>query len=174
MKQHIEMVRRLCGEHMPPEPFRVSLCFDATKVVEAFLVNARSAEYCGMAFPDHLMPLVEESFEKIEYLKEQGMLATEIKVAVITFLDMPQGTSPFFICGAIPVTKGNAAHHLNVAVVRVLKELEEDYRLIQFLTCSVDGVAYENRFITSLLFDYLDGKNNVSIEHHHVRALQTY
>ena len=121
------------------------------------------------AFPNHMIStqhLGKECMQKIlgnkfdeDDKKEAIELASEIKIAVVSFQNLPKGTSPMAIIAARP-QGNNETSSFACDACEVARLVERDLRFARFTNFAADGVSVEMYDMLQTSCEFLDGTIN--------------
>ena len=146
-----------------------ALSIDATKSAKSLNINTTRKCIMGGAFPNHMIStqhLGKDCIRKIldnKYdendKKDPIELATEIKIAVISFQNLPKHLSPMAIVAARP-QGNNETSSFTKDVCEAARLVERDLDYVRFTNFATDGVSVETLDILQTLCEFLDGKIN--------------
>ena len=122
---------------------------DATCLVQAFQVSASEGVIVGGASPNHTIPIPDNSSkEEVKTLLKacaegkHGVLATEVKVAVLSFQEAPPGMCPYVVLAGIPQTT-NENNDFAEVCINACKVAAKQVGKLTIVNTSTDGVACE-------------------------------
>ena len=157
LHKHLKLLR--C--HSPHIVY--SLSFDGTKVPKILQMSARHNAIFGACYPDHIIDVKnKEQNEILNILKDKNIpRAEELKVAVITFQRVPSGVCPFYVLGA-RCQSVNESNNFNESMVEICEQYQQEKNQGELISCAADGVSVDGEFLRKTLFNFLDGKTNIS------------
>ena len=116
----------------------------------------------GGSFPNHIIStqhLGKECIDKILDNKDEPIdLASEVKIAVISFQNLPRTTSPIAIIAARP-QGNNETSSFTRDVCEAATLVTNDLEMVRFTSFATDGVSVETHDIMLALCEFLDRKN---------------
>ena len=137
----------------------VSLAVDATKVAPALQLDSTRRKIVGGIFPNHQLDISEMTSEDIQNtLKNCSTtkaikIATEIKVAVITFQNRPPNP-PFLVVKARP-QGNNEQNNFLTSIISIVNEACIICKDV-FTNFAVDGVSIESHHVRKSICDFLN------------------
>ena len=156
--------RHAFGDNMRPLALTVGV--DATCLVQAYQMSASAGVVVGGAAPNHTIEiLADSSKEKVKALLkacddgEHGVLATEVKVAVLSFQEAPPKMCPYVALAGIPQTT-NGNNDFAEVCMDACKEAAKQVGKLTIVNTSTDGVACEVEGNKKLTCAYLRGEEN--------------
>ena len=139
-----------------------SVGIDATALVKCYQLMSHHEAIVGGAYPNHFISVKDRNEEEIATILKKwcsgvyGEIASEIKVAVISFQNTPPGISPYFIFMGRPQTI-NEQNDFGREVVTICQTAARLDGNAAFLNESTDGVSCEVAFNKELTIQYLKG-----------------
>ena len=144
-----------------------SISIDATKVPRSLNINTTRKCIMGGAYPNHIIStqhLGKDCIRKIldnkdesDSTKDAIELASEIKIAVISFQNIPKHISPMAIVAARP-QGNNETSSFTKDVCEAASLVVKDLDNVRFTNFTTDGVSVETYDILQTLCQFLDGK----------------
>ena len=147
-KNWISQIRQDC----PAKLLLVSACADATKVPAIGEFSHKYNAWVGGKYPHHCIDANEYDEEKLITNK----LATEIKVGLLSLLEVPDGVSPFKIISARPQSTNESCDSYNSDIMHAVSDLEN----VHCISIAFDGLSTETNFIRSNLISFMKGNSN--------------
>ena len=136
-----------------------SVAIDATKVPELISVSARYKALVGRSAPNHFINIRDgTTADELQKLIESNKkdLASEVKVAVVTFQSVPPGTCPFLIIAGRP-QKNNQTTDFNEMVLNARIQYTQENQQASFISAANDGVSCDSKFVRSTIIRFLKG-----------------
>ena len=145
----------------------LSILIDATKVPKSLNINTTRKCIMGGAYPNHIIStqhLGKECIRKIldnkdesDPSKEAIECALEIKIAVVSFQNVPKKISPMAIIAARP-QGNNETSSFTKDVCEAASLVVKDLVNVRFTNFATDGVSVETSDILQTLCEFIDGK----------------
>ena len=146
-----------------------SISIDATKVPPSLNINTTRKCIMGGSFPNHMIStqnLGRECIKKILDNKDEKDinkniidLAKEIKIAVVSFQNVPKQVSPMAIVAARP-QGNNETSTFTSDVCEAARLIDKDLEEVRFTNFAVDGLSVETHDVLETLCKFIDGKIN--------------
>ena len=145
----------------------LSISIDATKVPRSLNINTTRKCIMGGSYPNHMISTehlgkdcinkILENKDKTDSNKEAIELASEIKIAVVAFQNLPRNISPMAIIAARP-QGNNETSSFTQDVCEAASILSKDLEDVRFANFATDGLSVETDDILQTLCLFLDGK----------------
>ena len=140
-----------------------SIAIDGTKVPKNASLSAAHRCIIGYCYPHHMISVEGKSEIEVAKLlqgKDPGFVhAEEVKVAVVTFQQVPQGMCPYTtLCGRPQTTNESSSFNDDVVTAALLFCEEENNACL--LNVAIDGVSCDADFVRVQLCRFLEGTAN--------------
>ena len=165
----------------PDWQLTLTVGIDATCAVQAWQVCSTHGAIVGGASPNHFIPIPENATkDQMKALLMEcvdgahGVLAPEVKCAVLSFQEPPPGMYPYVCMAGLPQTI-NASNNFGIEVIDACKEAAKQVDNLTILNSSTDGEDYEVQFNKDLTCAYLRGdEDQISLPdpNHNVKNLR--
>jgi hypothetical protein len=158
-----DQIRHMAGNQSCRISFSVGI--DATVLVRSFGIHQASHAIVGGVTPNIMLDIGGLSSDQVNAMLKDcidgrmGVMAAEVKVAVVSFQNTPPGISPYFVLCGLPQTI-NDSNDYTERVIKYCNQAAKSDANIAVLNASTDGVSCEVEFNKICTLKYLDGKSN--------------
>ena len=130
---------------------RFSVSIDATKLAKTRpAISYTHQRVYGYARPNHSIDISNSSTDEVSYLvttpRSSYVFADEIKIALVTFQDVPLGDAVSFAAVGLPQTI-HEANRFNDDVVNACTSFCDLNQNTDFISVAADGVSVDATFI---------------------------
>ena len=150
-----------------------SLSIDGSAVARMARLHKRYNAIIGGATPNHFINIpdcgddkerevriIEHTIRKFRGENPEENLASEVKLATVSFQSMNNQQCPYFQLAARPQTKNETScfnQHISEACVKAETICCEDGWDVSFISAANDGVSYDQVFVQMTLISFLLG-----------------
>jgi len=169
----LRMVNAAKDRAVDGSPVTFSLAIDATKVAKVCEISSAYQALVGGGYPNHNVNIAGMDSDDVKSILNGTSkstkidLATEVKVAVMSFQSTEKGVAPSIVVAARPQSNNetsNFVQAMELAASKAAKELAAsepagatNYRFAGF---AVDGVSVEGEDVRRSICDFLSSKCN--------------
>ena len=164
ISQRIKIIRERSGD--PSRRVAFTLGIDGTVLVKGWQHLATERKVVGGAFPNDCHDVANLSKEQlVSFLQDcldgkNGILAGEVKIAIVNFQDTPTGMSPSVILAGLNQTINHSNNWGAQVLAACVSAAASDHNAV-VLNESTDGVSCETKWNYTQIIKYLGGETNV-------------